>query len=257
MKTHTIGEVMTSEVVQAQRETPFKDVVRLLDRHRISGLPVVDHDDRVVGVISGTDLVHGQVARADTGRGTTGRGNTGRGGRLRLPRLRRSEQAAAERAGATTAAELMSVPAITVHPEQLVPDAARMMERHGIELLPVVDEEDRLIGIATRRDLLRVFLRTDEEIRRQVTEDVLAGAGLMAGPPNLPPRPVVVRVRDGVVTLEGRLERRSDIPVVVRSTWRVEGVVGVVNSLTYRVDDIHPSEKHPSHRIGHYWLPER
>lgn len=262
MKTHTIGEVMTSEVVQAQCGTPFKDVVRLLDRHRISGLPVVDHDDRVVGVISGTDLVHGQVARADTGRGTTGRGNTGRGntgrgGRLRLPRLRRSGQATAERAGATTAAELMSAPAITVHPEQLVPDAARMMERHGIELLPVVDEEDRLIGIATRRDLLRVFLRTDEEIRRQVTEDVLAGAGLMAGPPNLPPRPVVVRVRDGVVTLEGRLERRSDIPVVVRSAWRVEGVVGVVNSLTYRVDDIHPPEKHPSHRIGHYWLPER
>ncbi|WP_309505138.1 CBS domain-containing protein [Streptomyces sp. KM273126] len=251
MKTHTIGEVMTSEVVQAQRETPFKDVVRLLDRHRISGLPVVDHDDKVVGVISGTELVRGQVARADTGRGTGGKGDAGRGGRLRLPRLRRSGQATAARARATTAAQLMSAPAITVHPEQLVPDAARMMEHHGIELLPVVDEEDRLIGIATRRDLLRVFLRTDEEIRRQVTEDV------MAWPPNLPPPPVVVHVRDGMVTLEGRLERRSDIPVAVRSTWRIEGVVGVVNSLTYRIDDVHPPEKHHSHRIGHYWLPER
>lgn len=249
MKTHTIGEVMSSEVVQAQRETPFKDVVRLLDRHRISGLPVVDHDDKVVGVISGTALVRGQVARADTGRG-----RMGPGGRFRLPRLRlrRSGRTTAARARATTAAELMSAPAITVHPEQLVPEAARVMERHAVELLPVVDEEDRLIGVATRRDLLRVFLRTDEEIRRQVSEDV------MAGPPNLPARSVVVRVRDGVVTLEGRLELRSDIPVAVRSTWRVEGVVGVVNSLTYRVDDVHPpEEKHSSHRIGHYWLPER
>ncbi|MEW2402874.1 CBS domain-containing protein [Streptomyces sp. NPDC046862] len=245
MKIHTIGEVMTREVVRARRDTPFKDVVRLLDRHRISGLPVVDHDDKVVGVISGTELVRGQAARADTGVGD----------RPRLPwlrpRLRRAGRATAARAHATTAAELMSTPAITVHPEQLVPDAARMLERHGIERLPVVDEEDRLIGIATRRDLLRVFLRTDEEIRRQVTDEIVVGTA------HLPPRTLVVSVRDGVVTLEGRLEHRSDVPVVVLSTWRIEGVVGVVDSLTFRVDDVHPPGKHPSHRIGHYWLPER
>jgi CBS domain-containing protein len=81
-----------------------------------------------------------------------------------------------------------------------------MMVRHHIERLPVVDEKDRLIGIATRRDLLRVFLRTDEEIRRQVIDEVLVGAlGLSSDA-------VTVFVRDGVVTLKGRLERRSDIP---------------------------------------------
>ena len=145
----------------------------------------------------------------------------------------------------------MTTPAITVHPEQAVPDAARVMERHHIERLPVVDEEDRLIGIATRSDLLRVFLRTDEDIRRQVVDDVVVGAL------HLPADRVVVSVRDGMVMLEGRMERRSDIPSVIRSTWRVEGVVGVVNSLTFRIDDIEPPRKHPSRRIAHYWLPER
>ncbi|CAL9649406.1 CBS domain-containing protein [Streptomyces sp. enrichment culture] len=114
----------------------------------------------------------------------------------------------------------MSTPAITVHPEPPVPDAARLMERQGIEWLPAVDEEDRLVVIATRGDLLQVFLRTDEEIRRQVADDVLAGSLGLARDA------VTVFVRDGVVTLKGRLEHRSDIPVVIRSAWRVEGAVG-------------------------------
>jgi CBS domain-containing protein len=146
---------------------------------------------------------------------------------------------------------MMSTPAITVHPEQSVADAARVMERHHIERLPVVDEEDRLIGIATRRDLLRVFLRTDEEIRQEVIDEVLTRAMC------LPPYTVIVSVHDGVARLEGRLERRSDIPLVVQLTWRVDGVVGVMNSLTFRIDDTHPPEKHPSRRIAHHWLPER
>ncbi|MFE9109813.1 CBS domain-containing protein [Streptomyces collinus] len=202
MTSHTVGEVMTSDVVQACRTTPFKEVVRLLDHHRISGLPVVDDDDKVLGVVSRTDLVRDQANRA---------------GR--------------DPARAVTAQDLMSVPAITVHPEQSVPDAARLMERRGVERLPVVDEEDRLIGIATRRDLLRVFLRTDDDIRRQVTEEVLAG-GL-----GLPPDAVRVSVRDGVVTLDGRVELRSQVPEAVHSVWRLEGVVGVVNGLTFLDDD--------------------
>ncbi|WP_128381343.1 CBS domain-containing protein [Streptomyces cavernae] len=247
MKTQTVGDVMTSDVVQAHLETPFKDVVRLLDRHRIGGLPVVDHDDKVLGVISGTDLVRGQAARAEPGV----RDDKGHGRRSRLPGLRHPWRGAAAEARATTAADLMTTPAITVHPEQAVPDAARVMERHHIERLPVVDEEDRLIGIATRRDLLRVFLCTDEDIRHQVIDEVLVGAL------GLPSDAVVVSVRDGMVRLEGRLEHRSEIPEVIRAVWRVDGVVGVVNSLTFRIDDIHPPRKHPSRRIAHHWLPER
>ncbi|MEV6613124.1 CBS domain-containing protein [Streptomyces sp. NPDC051051] len=202
MTHRTVGEVMTGDVVEARRTTPFKEVVRLLDHHRISGLPVIDDDDKVLGVVSGTDLVRAQARRSGHGL-----------------------------VGAVTAADLMSSPAITVHPEQSVPDAARLMERRGVERLPVVDEEDRLIGIATRRDLLRVFLRTDEDLSRQVSEEVV---GRTLG---LPPDAVLVSVRDGVVTLDGRVEARSQVPEAVRAAWRLEGVVGVVNALTFRVDD--------------------
>ncbi|MDI9883357.1 CBS domain-containing protein [Streptomyces sp. HNM0645] len=241
MKTSKVGEVMTPDVIQACQETPLKDVAQLLARHRISGLPVVDADDKVLGMISATDLVRRQASQARPAQGI----------RSWLPALRRKARVAAAKARAMTAGQLMSTPAITVHPEQRVADAARVMERHRIERLPVVDEEDRLIGIATRRDLLRVFLRTDEEIRQEIIGEVLTHAM------RLPPHTVVVSVHDGTATLEGRLERRSDIPVAVQLSWRVDGVVGVMNGLTFRVDDTHPPEKHPSQWIAHRRLPER
>lgn len=213
-----VGEVMTRDVVEAYREMSFKDVVRLLDLHRISGLPVVDDDDKVVGVISQTDLIRRQAARPPDGRT-----------RFRIRPPGRSVRRADIAARAGVARELMSTPAITVHPEQRIADAARVMERHGVERLPVVDEEDRLIGIATRRDLLRVFLRTDDEIRREIRDEVLPQA---LGRPD---HGVAVSVRDGVATLEGALEHSGDLPLVIRLTFRVDGVVGVVNGLTGRI----------------------
>ncbi|MCQ9130314.1 CBS domain-containing protein [Streptomyces hilarionis] len=205
MTSHTVGQVMTSDVVQARRTTPFKDLVRLLDHHHINGLPVVDDDDKVIGVLSGTDLVRAQAGRS--GKDPT---------------------------GPVTAHDLMTTPAVTVHPEQTVPEAARLMERRGVERLPVIDEEDRLIGIATRRDLLRVFLRTDEDIARQVAEEVLAGRL------GLDPASVRVSVRDGVVSLGGRVRLRSQVPEAVHAVWRLEGVVGVMNALAFDVDDCAP-----------------
>ncbi|RPK80673.1 MULTISPECIES: CBS domain-containing protein [Streptomyces] len=202
MTPRTVGEVMTRDVVQAGPTTPFKEVVRLLDHHRISGLPVVDADDKVLGVLSGSDLVRAQAYQE---------------GSAPPP--------------AVTAQDMMSSPAVTVHPEQTVPDAARLMERRGVERLPVVDEADRLIGIATRRDLLRVFLRADDDIRREVTEEIVVGAEELSSDA------VLVSVRDGVITLAGQVELRSRIPEIVHAVWRLEGVVGVVNGLGFRIDD--------------------
>ncbi|MEU8845640.1 CBS domain-containing protein [Streptomyces sp. NPDC048564] len=213
MTARIVGEIMTRDVVQVRRTTPFKEVVRLLDHHRISGLPVVDADDKVLGVLSGSDLVRCQAHRD---------------GPAPPP--------------AVTAGDVMSSPAITVHPEQTVPDAARLMERCGVERLPVVDEADRLIGIATRRDLLRVFLRADDDIHRQVTDEIVVTAL------NLPSDAVRVSVRDGVVTLDGRVEARSQVPQLVHAVWRLDGVVGVVNGLRFRIDDCEALT--PSHRTG-------
>lgn len=125
----------------------------------------------------------------------------------------------------------MSAPAITVHAEDTVAEAARTMLRRGVERLPVVDDRDRLVGIVTRRDLLQVFLRPDPEIRRRVVEDVLTDALGLA------PNVIDVHVVDGVVTLEGLLERHSQISVVLQLTQRLDGVVSVVDRLSSRIND--------------------
>ncbi|MFF8811394.1 CBS domain-containing protein [Streptomyces pactum] len=206
----SVGDVMTGEVVRAHPDTPSAEIARLLTRHRIGGLPVVDDDDKVMGVVSRTDLIRRHAAGDRLRR------------RARLPRaLRRLVKPRAP--GPDTAGELMSSPAVTVHPEQRVADAARIMERRRIDRLPVVDEEDRLIGITTRRDLLRVFVRSDEEIRREVLHAVSVHARS--------PRAAELRVgvRDGTVTLAGASASAVDPSGLLAAVWRVDGVVGVVN----------------------------
>ncbi|EMF01499.1 CBS domain-containing protein [Streptomyces mobaraensis] len=188
MQTPIVGEIMTSPVARARPGTSFEGLVRLLRRRGVSGVPVLDPDDKVVGVVSEKDLARHR-----------------------------------ERGG--TAAELMSSPALTVHPEQRAADAARVMDRHRVNRLPVVDEEDRLIGIVTRGDLLRVFLRTDAAIREDIEGRVLPGVL------RVPEGAVRVAVRDGLVTLDGRVPATVDVPGAVRETWRVDGVTGVVSRL--------------------------
>ncbi|MFI2368018.1 CBS domain-containing protein [Streptomyces sp. NPDC018833] len=224
-----MSEVMTGEVVQAHPDTSLNELARLLTSHRISGLPVVDDDDKVMGVVSQTDLTRRHQ--------TQGQDGSRRSQLLRiLGRMVRAHPAAPR----PTAGELMSSPAVTVHPELRVVDAARIMERRHIDRLPVVDEEDRLIGITTRRDLLRVFLRTDEEIRSDV-----AGAAASHGPAHSADR-IHIDVREGMVTLEGSAGPAVDTSVLIRAAWRVEGVVGVVNRLTAaREGDRTPSGRMP------------
>lgn len=206
---------MTGEVVRAHPGTSLRELVRLLAFHRISGVPVVDGDDKVVGVVSRTDLAERRTAhpsdRPDRKVVSRAPGRTAR----------------TDMAGPVpTAGELMTTPAVTVHPEQRVVDAARIMERCHIDRLPVVDEEDRLIGISTRRDLLRVFLRTDAEIRTDVTAEV--AARLPGG--RVPS--VVIGVRDGLVRLDGHTGPAADTAAMIGAVWRVDGVVGVMNRLT-------------------------
>ncbi|WP_415949455.1 CBS domain-containing protein [Streptomyces sp. KLOTTS4A1] len=228
MRHSKIGSVMTGDVVRAEFGTPFKEVARLLNRHRISGLPVVDGDEKVIGVISETDLLV-REARAPLPDPAKRR--------IEWPLPGRNRRRA--KAHARIAGRLMSEPAITVHADASIAEAARTMARHRIERLPVVDEEDRLVGIVTRRDLLQIFLRSDREIRREVAEDVLVGALLLA------PDRIGVEVDDGVVTLTGQLERRSEIPLALSLTRQIDGVVGVVDKLTYRIDDtrLEPTEE--------------
>ncbi|MCX4553487.1 CBS domain-containing protein [Streptomyces sp. NBC_01267] len=202
MRFRTAGDVMTGDVVSVGCATPADDAARSLMEHGIGGLPVVDDDDRVVGVVSRTDLT----------RYRAGPGSSGSRCLMTLP-------------GRYTSGELMSAPAVTIRAIDTVALTGRTMARRGIGRLPVVDEEARLIGIITRRDLLRVFVRPDSDLRDEILDGVMARALFLHTAP-------IVSVQDGVVTLSGHLEQDTDRSVAVRMAARVDGVVAVVDRLT-------------------------
>jgi CBS domain-containing protein len=205
------SDVMATSVVTVDRATPYKEIARLLAEHQISGLPVLKMGREVAGVVTEADLL---AAEAETAR------------RLRSVRRLRPR---ASRHPALTAGALMTTPAITVGPHVTVHAAGRLMSTRHVRLLPVVDENARLIGVVSRRDLLAVFLRPDADIAadvRQVLDEVLRAE----------PEAADVAVRDGVVTLTGTLDPKTGthgdlIPVAVRLMWDVDGVVDVVDRL--------------------------
>lgn len=244
MKATRIGAVMTTDVVTAEYGMPFKEVVRRLESRRISGLPVIDEDRKIIGVISETDLMLHQARTPEPGSTASGTWTD------LLRKLSRRARRETAKSRARTAGGMMSVPAVTVRADATVTEAARLMTGHGIERLPVVDEEDRLVGIVTRRDLLQVFLRTDDAIKHEVQREVLGNTLWLA------PQAIMVGVEEGVVTLTGRLERRSDITIAVNTTRRVDGVVAVVDQLSYRIDDTHmrPVEQAALHGVADDWM---
>jgi len=212
-----VRDVMTREVVTVDEETPFKEITQLLADCHISALPVLDSDGRVVGVVSEADL----LLKEELPEGPVG-------GRLFQGRRHRMERA---KAAGATAVELMTSPPITVGPDASLPEAARLLHRHRIKRLPVVDPAGPLLGIVSRADLLKVFLRSDDQIAQEVRREVLLRA-LWVDPDT-----VRVEVRDGVVTLTGQLERCSLIPILVSLVHRLDGVVDVVDRLGFEVDD--------------------
>ncbi|MEU3085777.1 CBS domain-containing protein [Streptomyces massasporeus] len=222
MNNQKVGSVMTTEVIRAEYGTPFKAVARLLAEHRVSGMPVVDDDEHVIGVVSETDLMAHQAATPLAHEPAP---------RFRLVGLTPRARRRAAKARARTAGRLMTSPAVSVHAEDTVVEAARTMVEHRVNRLPVLDEEDRLVGIVTRHDLLGTFLRPDAEIREEVIREVLErGLWLVS-------RGIDVTVTEGVVTLDGQMERKSETEIAVAMTRRTDGVVDVVNRLTHRFDD--------------------
>jgi CBS domain-containing protein len=208
---------MTTEVVTVDEETPFKEIVALMADAKVSALPVTDEDGRVVGIVSEADLVLKEEFPEGPPEGQLFEG-------------RRRREARAKAAGAT-AVELMASPAITIGPDASIPEAARLLHRHRIKRLPVLDPAGPLLGIVSRADLLKVFLRSDADIATEVRQQVLRRTMW------IDPDTIAVEVRDGVVTLAGRLERSSLIPIVVSLVRGLDGVVEVVDRLSFETDD--------------------
>lgn len=211
----TVRDVMTEKPAAVRESTPFKEIIRVLAEKQVGALPVLDEKDRLVGVVSEADLLAKEEAPDATG----------------IARLHRRERTLRAKAAGDAAGALMTSPAVTVQPEQSIVQAARQLDRTGFKQLPVTDADGTLVGILSRRDLLKVFLRGDDEIREEVMREVFMRA-LWADPVQ-----VQVSVQDGIVTLSGELQQQSSIPVAIRLTRGVDGVVDVVNRLCFAIDD--------------------
>ncbi|MEU7069743.1 CBS domain-containing protein [Streptomyces narbonensis] len=197
MRNRSVADLMTPAAVAVQRGTSFKEIARLLDEYGITAVPVVDDENRPVGVVSEADLLRRHTAKD----------------------------------GPSTAEAMMSSPVVTARPSWTAVEAARLMERHRVKRLPVVDSEGRLIGVLSRSDLLQLFLRRDRSIQEEIREDVVVRIL------RLSPAAVHIDVDEGVVTLSGNLPDPSVTPVLVRLCETVDGVVEVVDRLVHEDED--------------------
>ncbi|GHH82841.1 hypothetical protein GCM10018793_43440 [Streptomyces sulfonofaciens] len=222
MQQRLVSDLMTHDAVDVGPDAAFKDIVKLLADHDITAVPVVDDDGHPLGVVSEADLMRSEARQPDP---------SGRMPEVLQLYAPPPDAGGEPVSGPLTARTLMTSPALVAHPEWSVVEAARLMDRCKVKRLPVVDRTDHLVGILSRSDLLRVFLRQDRAIREEITSDVLSRTF------RLSPAEIAVHVVDGVVTLKGTVQRSSTVPVLERLCRAVDGVVGVSCEITAEVDD--------------------
>jgi CBS domain-containing protein len=206
-----VRDVMTTQVVAVRKDAPFKEMITRMRTAHISAFPVIDHAGKVVGLVSEADMLNKEADQAASAGTIAG-----------LLHFRFHEKAAG-----VTAGELMTSPAVTIGPDAPVVEAARLMRDRRVKRLPVINGTGHLIGIISRADVLSVFTRPDEEIRHEVTEEVIRGGSLVR------PQGFTVTVHDGIVTLSGRPENDRAGRDLLEAIRQIEGVVTVADQLSY------------------------
>jgi len=196
-------DLMTTEVFKVSPETPIKQAAQLMFRHRVSGLPVVDDTGKLAGIITEADFLRLEVAR----------------GEAEDPRPIES------------VGEVMSTGVVTVGPEEGLAEAAKIMVVQDVKRLPVVDEEERLLGIISRLDIVAVFTRPDEIIEDEIREDLVRRVLFVD------PDAIEVSVKSGVVTFKGVIGTRNESRLLEELARRLDGVMRVDNQLSWRLDD--------------------
>lgn len=213
---NAVKDVMTTRVFWVRQHASFKEMAGALRENRVSAFPVLDDDDKVVGIVSEADLLTKEALNGEPG--------------LLDGILHRRDQ---QKARGITAGDLMTHPAVTVAPDDTIAHAAQLMYSRKVKRLPVTDPEGRLAGIISRTDVLAVFDRSDKEIRQEIAGDMLLDQ--FADPDR-----IMVAVKDGVVTLAGIPETSELGHQLVRQIRHIPGVVAVRDRLTYP----------PSERLG-------
>lgn len=220
-----VGDVMTSGPVTTRPRATFKELVDLMMQRDIGALPVIDDDGILQGIVTESDLLTKPTFRTE--RPTL---------RAKVHALL-SRDSSAPPASELAATDVMSHPVSTISPMAPVAAAARQMIDQHIGRLAVVDEGDRLVGIISRRDLLRPYDRPDDEIAVDVRETLDDLSVLEHG------HQVQVSVREGCVTLTGTVDFPSNVAMLDGTVMRIRGVVGVDNRVTAKLPDPRP---HPT-----------
>jgi len=210
----TVKDVMTTQVVAVRSGATFKEMAAALRQYRVSAFPVIDEHEKVIGIVSEADLL-AKEALTDPGVVT---------GVL--------DHRDVSKAEGLTAGDLMTPRAVTVRPEDSVEHAAQLMHFLKFKRMPVVDADGGLVGLVSRADVLAVYDRPDDDIREEITGNVIVrGFGK-------DPRQFAVTVQAGVVTVQGSPETAALGHDIVRKIRHVPGVVAVHDQLGY--PDIYP-----------------
>ncbi|MBI3965617.1 MAG: CBS domain-containing protein [Chloroflexi bacterium] len=218
-----VGEVMTTPPITVLPNTPFAEIVRLLRKHIISGVPVVTDVGEVVGVVSEGDLMQRAKSRSTTPVW------------WRLISDADTQALAYLREHGATAGELMTKPPICATESMPLGDAVALMHRRRVNRLPVV-RAGQIVGVLTRADVLRAFADearpasdqartpTDSELEAEIKQ-------VLAAQPWLPLDLLNVDVQDGAVLLRGIVNGTAVSRAVERLVSEVPGVRAVCNEL--------------------------
>lgn len=208
-------DLMTTEVATIGADQTIKEAARLMVADRVSGLPVVDDAGRLIGIVTEADFLEREIDKESPSGGLLGA----------------VFGAATSHADAVTVREVMSSNVVTVAADAKVAEAARLLAANSIKRLPIVDGDGVVVGIISRADIVAAFARPDELIEDEIREDV-ARRILFVDPDSL-----AVSVTDGMVGIGGELPTKTDARILEELTRRLEGVVSVDSSLTWKVDD--------------------
>ena len=198
-----VVDLMTTEVIAVSRDTGLREAARLMFRNRVSGLPITEPDGTLIGIITEADFLRLEVERQEGAR----------------------DQVA-------TVGEVMSIGVVTIRPEMEIYEAAKIMAVQEVKRLPVVDDDNRLLAVISRADIVSIFTRPDDVIEDEIREDLLRRV-LFIDPDELG-----VSVTNGVVALSGEVGTRAEASMLEELTNRLDGVFGVETKLTWLHADV-------------------
>lgn len=195
-----VRDLMTTDVVAVAPSTSVRDAAQMMFRYRVSGLPVVDTEEHVLGIITEGDFLAVEIERAQTGS---------------APEFVR---------------DVMSTSVLTVDGGLEILEAAKLMHDNDVKRVVVI-EDAKMAGVLSRIDIVSAFTRPDDLIEDEIREDLIRRVLFVD------PATVSVEVADGVVRLEGSIGTRTEARLIEELARRLDGVADVENRLTWRLDD--------------------